>query len=283
MKAEKIYEKRITKGYRGMKLVPNSMKCLNRILIGIPTTGNVRMEWVMARFGQVIPCNWSQTDALQWLDQNSPIDFLVADARNVVVDSCLKQGFEWLMFIDHDTVIPPFTILRMNDRMIKGDVPIWSGLYFTKSKPSEPLVYRGKGNGYYKDWKIGDEVWTSCVPMGCTMIHSSILRELAKIVESYEVRPGLVVKKVFETPAKVWFDSECRNWYTATGTEDMDFCAKIVDNDIFTRAGWPKYAKKEFPFLVDTVLFCQHIDENGRQYPSNGEEQEFMKPIKKRK
>ena len=84
MKKDEIYAKRLASGFRGMKLIPNTMKSTKRILVGIPTTGNVRMEWVMSRFGRVIPCNWSQTDSLQWLDQYSPIDFLVADARNVL-------------------------------------------------------------------------------------------------------------------------------------------------------------------------------------------------------
>lgn len=278
----KIYKKTLSDKYRkGMKLIPNIRKPRNRVMVGIPTTGNVRMEWVMARFGQVIPCNWSQTDAIQWLDQYSPIDFLVADARNIVVDACLAQGFDWLMFIDHDTIIPPFTILRMNERMIACNTPVWSGLYFTKSRPSEPLVYRGRGTGYYKDWKIGQQVWVDAVPMGCTMIHSSILKEMAKISPTYEVRPGMVVSKVFETPSRVWFDPEVRNWYTATGTEDMEFCSQVMANDIFRKAGWEKFARKKYPFLIDTTLFCWHIDEAGIKYPAYGEEQEFMSKEKK--
>jgi hypothetical protein len=249
----------------------------NRIIVGIPATGLVRMEWVMARYGQVTPCNWSQMDAIEWLNQYSPIDFLVADARNIVAHHCIAQGFDWLYFIDHDTVIPPFTVIKLNDRMIKCDVPVWSGLYFTKSKPSEPLIYRGRGTGFYKDWKFGDQVWVDGLPMGCTMIHSSIIKELGKISEEYEVKPGLVVKKIFETPAKVWIDPESRNWFIATGTEDLTFCTKIMEHDIFGKAGWPKIAKKEFPFLIDTTIFCRHIDENGVQYPANGEEMEFVK------
>ena len=264
----------------GTKLIGNNKKPRNRIMVGIPATGLVRMEWVMARYGQVIPCNWSQTDAIQWLDQYSPIDFLVADARNIVVHHALEQGFDWLFFIDHDTVLPPFTILKMNDRMIKADVPVWSGLYFTKSKPSEPLIYRGRGTGFYRDWKFGDEVWVDGIPMGCTMIHTSVLRELAKISEDYEPRAGMVIKKVFETPAKVWFDPECRNWYVATGTEDLHWCTRIMENDIFGKAGWPEIAEKEFPFLIDTTVFCRHIDDNGIQYPMNGEELEFVKDEK---
>jgi hypothetical protein len=262
--------------YRDSAIVGNSRKSRLRVMVGIPTTGLVRMEWVISRYGQVIPCNWSQTDTLQWLDQHSPVDFLVADARNICAHHCLSQGFEWLFFIDHDTVIPPFTILAMNERMLKGNVPIWSGLYFTKSKPSEPLIYRGRGTGYYTDWKLGDEVWVDGLPMGCTMIHSSILTELAKISDPYEVRPGMTIRKIFETPAKVWFDPELRSWYTFTGTEDLQFCMDIINEGILKKAGWDEIAEKEFPFLVDTNIFCRHIDNDGVQYPANGEEYEFM-------
>jgi len=261
----------------GNQIIGNTRRAASRVMVGIPTTGLVRMEWVIGRYGQVIPCNWSQTETMQWLDTSAPIDFLVADARNICVYHCLNQGFDWLFFIDHDTIMPPFTILKMNERMIEGKVPVWSGLYFTKTRPAEPLVYRGRGTGYFKDWILGDEVWVDGLPMGCTMIHSSILKELVKVSKPYEVKPGLVVSEVFKTPSKVWFDPMKRSWYTATGTEDIRLCDKIMENDIFRKAGWPEYADKEFPFLIDTEIFCKHIDHSGVQYPNQGEEQEFMK------
>ena len=33
------------------------------------------------------------------------------------------------------------------------------------------------------------------------------------------------------------------------------------------KAGWPKYQKMKYPFLVDTNIFVQHIDQNGRMFP----------------
>ena len=67
-----------------------------RIMIGVPMTGLLRSEWVLSRYGQVIPCNWSHVDALHWIDQYSPIDFLVADARNCIVHNFIQKGFVWL-------------------------------------------------------------------------------------------------------------------------------------------------------------------------------------------
>jgi hypothetical protein len=246
-----------------------------RIMIGIAMTGLVRAEWMLSRYGQTIPCNWSQVDCIQWMDQCTPIEFLVADARNVIVHNFIQQGFEWLLQIDHDVCLQHDTFIRMNQYMLDKKVPFLSGLYFTKSRPSEPLIYRGRGNSYYKDWKLGDKVWVDGIPSGTTLIHRSILELLYNESKSYEVTPGLRVKEVYETPSKTWLDPESKSWFASAGTEDLAICTRIMEQDVFKRAGWPEYADKEFPFLCDTGIFGKHIDNNGVQYPAHGEEQEF--------
>ena len=247
-----------------------------RIMIGIPMTGLIRAEWALARYGQVIPCNWSQVDSLHWIDQYTPIDFLVADARNVIVHNFIKQGFEWLFQIDHDVVLPFDCFIRINEYMLKKEIPMLSGLYFTKSRPAEPLIYRGRGNSYYADWKLGDKVWVDGIPSGITLIHRSLLEVLYKESKEYEVMPGLKVREVYETPSKVWYEPEARSWFASTGTEDLALCSRIMEQDIFKKAGWDKFQDKEFPFLCDTGIFGKHIANDGIQYPVHGEEQQFM-------
>ena len=246
-----------------------------RILVGIPMTGLLRAEWVMARYGQTIPCNWSQVDMIRFMDSYSPLKFTVADSRNMIASTAVEDGFEWLLFIDHDTILPQDTILKFNEMMLKGDVPIFGGLYFSRSVPSEPLIYRGRGNSYFKDWKFGDKVWVDGLPMGCTMIHVSILKALYKESKEY-ILEGKKIREIFKTPAKSWLDPETGDWQTAIGTEDLEFCTRIIDENIFEKAGWPEYEKKEYPFLIDTGIFCKHIDNNGVQYPSKGEEIQFL-------
>lgn len=247
-----------------------------RIMLGIPMTGLLRSEWVLARYGQVIPCNWSHVDALQWIDQYSPIDFMVADARNCIVHNFIKQGFEWLLQLDHDVVLPYDCFIRVNDYILKSEIPMLSGLYFTKSKPSEPILYRGRGNSYYANWKLGDKVWVDGIPSGITLIHRSLLEVLYNESKPYEVMPGLVVKEVYQTPSKVWYDAAERSWYASTGTEDLTLCTRIMEEGIFEKASWPEFQKKEFPFLCDTGIFGKHITNDGIQYPAHGEEQQFI-------
>jgi hypothetical protein len=266
----------LKKGYFGTLDQAEKDSPQNRILLGIPLTGLVRAEWMMARYGQVIPCNWSQVDMIQWLDAYSPLRYSVADARNIVASVAIMNNHEWVCFIDHDVVLPPTFILKMNEYILKGDIPIVGGLYFTRGVPSEPLIYRGGGNSYYQDWKFGDKVWVSGMGLGCHIIHVSILKALSEESEVYGPR-GHKCWRIFETPAKSWFDPESASWHSQVGTEDLEFYHRIVENDILTKAGWPKIAKKgEFPFLCDTSMFCKHIDMDGMQYPRFGEEIAFM-------
>jgi hypothetical protein len=253
-----------------------------RIFVATGITGLVRAEWAMARWNQIAPCNWSKTEYLMWLDQYAPLGFLVAEARNVAVQTFLEHGFEWLIFIDHDTVLPPHFLVTVNERIIKERVPVWSGLYFTKSTPAEPLVFRGLGNGYFADWKMGDKVWVSGVPMGCTVIHRSIMQAVWDESEEYECN-GMKMRRVFETPIRMWEDPKTQSWQTSVGTEDLHWCDKVVKNGIFRKAGWPEYQRKTYPFLVDTNVFCTHIDASGNRYPSQGEEKFFQRDGKRSK
>ena len=258
------------------KLIDAGKSPTYRLLVGIPMTGLLRSEWVIARYGQTLPANWSHHEAVMWLDQYSPLRFSVADARNLTVGQAVTGGFEWLLFIDHDTILPPGALLRLNEYMLAGEPPIVGGLYFTKAEVSEPLVYRGRGNSYYKDWKMGDKIWVDGLGMGCTLIHTSILKVMWEESETYICR-GIPTKKVFETPRGQDFNKEVNGWEMNTGTEDLFFLDRVIKENVLEKAGWPKYAKKKYPFLVDTGIFCTHIDWEGVQYPANGEEKRFIK------
>ena len=244
--------------------------------MGIPMTGLLRSEWVLARYGQVIPCNWGMVEFYQFIDQWSPLKHTVADARNIIACAAVEKGFEWLFFVDHDVVLPPSTILYINDQMHRNDVPVYSGLYFTQSKPSEPLIYRGRGNSHFKGWKLGQKVWVDGVPMGCTLINVRLLKALYDESEEY-MAGATKTRRIFITPRSTYYDPEKMGWFNSTGTEDLQWCTRVMEGDFFTKAGWPKFAKKKYPFLLDTAIFCKHIDWSGVQYPAEGEEGEYVK------
>lgn len=250
------------------KYVRNSVQTRNRILICVPSLGNVRMEWVLSRYGQIIPCNWSQVDTVEFMTDFSPLEYMVADARNACCVAVVEKDFEWLLFIDDDTCLPPEAFLIFNEYMMKKDVPVVSGVYFTKSSPPEPLVYRGRGNAFYRDWKRGDKVWVDGLPMGCTLIRGDLIRTMWDNSEEYRVGDR-VLHRVFETPGCVTWNPEHTSFRIESGTEDLAWCSRIMNEGFFEKAGFEEHAKKhpEFPFLIDTRIWCQHIDPNGYQYP----------------
>src|SRR5678816_4067717 len=55
---------------------------VNRVLIGTAVTGLVRIEWVQARYGQLVPCNWSHVAMLSAMNSYMPLRYQVADAQN---------------------------------------------------------------------------------------------------------------------------------------------------------------------------------------------------------
>ena len=239
----------------------------NHILIGTPMTGLVRSEWVAARYGQTIPTNWSHIEVMQWMNSYIPLRYQVADAENVIAKAVVENNFEWLLFIESDNVLPANTFVKINNYMLRGDIPVVGALYFTKSIPPEPMIYRRPGHGYFADWKLGDKVWCSGLPFGCTLIHGSIIRALWKESEEYMVG-NIKTRRVFKHPDDVFQDPESLDRFLVQGTTDLNFCAELVRNKIFEKAGWPQYQKKKYPFLVDTSIFVKHIDNEGIQWPT---------------
>lgn len=238
----------------------------NRVLIGTPMTGLVRSEWCVGRYGQTIPTNWSHIEVMQWMSSYIPLRYQVADAENVIAKAVVEGNFEWLLFIESDNVLPPETFVKLNQYMIKGDVPVVGALYFTKSNPPEPMIYREPGRGYFADWKLGDKVWARGLPFGCTLIHGSIIRELWKTAEPYQIG-NTMTRRVFKHPEEVHLDPNSNDFYLSQGTTDLNFCNELIAKKVFEKAGWPEFQKKKFPFLVDTSIFVKHIDNDGIQWP----------------
>jgi hypothetical protein len=234
-------------------------------MIGTPTTGNLRVEWHLARTGAVVPTNWSNGYAMPIIPTSAPMNYLVPDAQNIIVRDTLQGGYEWLFLWESDNIMPADIFIRLNEYMLKKDVPYLSGLYFTKSVPPEPMVYTKAGNSYDYGWKMGDKIWCWGIPTGCTLIHSSVLQVLWDESPEYEVW-GNKVHRVFEAPAKSWYDPNL-GYRIGSGTSDLALCDRIKREHVFLRAGWPEIDKKEKQFLCDTGIFSWHIDANGIRYP----------------
>jgi len=242
-----------------------------RILIGIPCTGLLRVEWVSARFSQVIPTNWSHVEVWQIMSSFMPMAYQLADAENLIAKNVVEGDIEWLLFIESDNIIPQNLFRKLNEYMLSKEYPVVGGLYFTKSEPPEPMIYRGRGNAYFDKWKFGDKVMCDGLPFGCTLIHGNIIRELWKDSPEYQVigsdGRATVTRRVFNQPQEGWRDPISGRYSSAGGTTDLAFCTRVIDGGYLKKAGFPKHAKMKYPFMVDTSIFVKHIDNNGIQWP----------------
>lgn len=262
---------RMTKQQREQTIIIRSGKDGNprvRLLIVTPTLGIVRMEWAMSRYGQAIPCNWSASSASLGIGNVVPMHYLVADAQNLGCEDVVKKGFEWLLLWEDDVIAPPDALLQLNKYMRKADIPVVSGLYFTKGLYSEPVLYRGSGCGCFINFQVGDKVWADGVPTGFLLIHSSIIKLMWNESDEYETLGKRRTRKIFETPAQVFFDPETKTYSSGSGTSDLTWCHRVIKEKVIARAGFPKIGRKKYPFLCDTNIFCKHIDlATGKQFP----------------
>lgn len=244
----------------------NKIKWRKRLLVSVATEGWVRFEWANARYGQVTPVNWeAQGFDVQW----TALGYSIDDAYNLITKKALELGVEWLILIEDDVIVPNDLFIKFSRYMDKGDFPIVSGLYYTKSEPAQPLIFRGRGNGPFTKWKLGDKVNCDGLPMGCLLIHTSILKWFWENIDDvYQTVDGQQVKRVFETPRKMFFDPEKGGYERQEGTQDLYFFDRMIEWDVLKKTGWDKVARRKFPLLCDTGIFCRHIDRGtGRQYP----------------
>lgn len=239
----------------------------NRLLVATPTTGIIRMEWAAARYGMAIPSNFSKIDMQQYMSSFIPLRYTISDAQNMIANEAVTKNFEWLLIIEDDTIPPPDALIRFNEYIASREYPVVSGLYFTRSDPPDPMVYRGRGNSFYKDWKIGDKVMVDGVPTGMLLISVDLLRAVWSEAPEYSCG-GYMIRRVFDTPVKTWFNEESGAQETLTGTSDLDFCTKVIADGYLAKAGWPELAKEKYPYLIDTNIYCKHQDRSsGTQFP----------------
>ena len=255
--------------FGGSTIIKNKGPIRRRLMIGVPTLGTVRIEWDVHRRGMSIPINWSMGEVTaSHLPDAIGLGYHTADAQNVCMERAYLDKYEWLLLYEDD-VLPPFdAFLRLSVHMEKLRTPIISGLYYSKSEPCWPLTFRGRGNGAFRGYKTGDQVWCDGIPTGFFLIHSSIFRYLWQNSEDYRAPDGHKIKRVFHFPRESWWDPEQDRYFSQMGTSDLALCDRIMKENIFKKTGWSDIGKKKHPFLCDTGIFCQQIDPNGKLYPA---------------
>lgn len=153
----------------------------HRIGIGIPTTSQARrsMAWIMS-LNQHMPLG---SAAVHYPLEDMPI----AAARNAICQQAINDGCEYLFFVSDDVLAPLNAVISMldkigrkypdeNGRMVTAD--FISGVYWTKTYPSDPYLWNGMLKGPYKDWTAGEFFPVDLAGCDCLLIDLKRLQEV---------------------------------------------------------------------------------------------------------
>lgn len=116
---------------------------------------------------------------------------LIYNARNLIAQKAIEEGFDRVLWLDSDMVIPEDAMTILSDDMDKG-MDFVSGLYFKRKPPYTPVIYNDV------DWKVNDDgtVEVKAVPFedylknqiflidgsgfGCCMTSISLLKDMVE-------------------------------------------------------------------------------------------------------
>lgn len=135
-------------------------------------------------------------------------------ARNALAETAIENKAKYILFIDDDTAPPSFTIRRLMQILdTEKDAAIAGGIYFTKSVPPMPVVFKEEGEGPHWRWKFGDVFDCSGLGTGCMMIRTEVFDHIEKpwfktVDEQEEVAAGPKYTKI---------------------NDDLYFCKKVRD------------------------------------------------------
>lgn len=139
------------------------------IVIGTPSFGMVSTAFYQARNSQQFPLVSSAIDCI-------PLNKPIAEARNMVVQFALDQGASCIYWLDDDVIAPPDAFLKM----FMSGKDIVNGVYWSKSAPTMPLMFRGHLRGPYLNWHVGDFVEVDAAGNGLTYVKTDVYRRMEK-------------------------------------------------------------------------------------------------------
>ncbi len=202
-------------------------------LIAIPSYGKVSSDWLQGRQRLATPLGSAVHD--YWIVE--PKSMSIADKRNHAVKAALEYGAKYLFFLGDDTIPPPHAFVQLLQQMQRNpDKKIITGVYFSRSNPPQPMLWRGWMEGSFYDWHVGEffEVdWAGC---DCLMIDMDVFKSVPE--------PWFSQDYVFSPEQKV---------PSPISTEDIYF--------------YEKARRYGFPAWCDASIQCVHQDrETGESF-----------------
>jgi hypothetical protein len=155
-----------------------------KVVIAYPFGGRpVPLDWHLAVRSLQLLTNARVTEihTRSWFDGKKwtvPLE----EAQTKLVEQALALEGQYILFIEDDTVPPPGTIPELTRVLDASDDSVMScgGIYTTRCKSPEPLVYMKAGDGPFWNWKVGDVFPCWSMGFGCQMIKLELFRKMPK-------------------------------------------------------------------------------------------------------
>ncbi|MCS7038031.1 MAG: hypothetical protein NZP34_00335 [Caldilineales bacterium] len=133
-----------------------------------------------------IPCNkyqqppfWRSLWALRWNGgslMSSSGALTDQNRNNIVMWFLFETDLPWLFFVDDDIELPPDALQRLYSAAVARDAWFMTGVYYRRSVPYDPLIFRQQEDGWYRsllpgtDYTVGDIITVDASGLGCTLI-----------------------------------------------------------------------------------------------------------------
>ena len=145
-------------------------------------------------------------------------------ARNTGCLKTLENDFEWLFFLDDDTIPPADAIYKL----MSHKKPIVSGLYYRRHPPICPVMLKEVGGDkkWITEFNVPELIEVDYVGTGCMLIHKDVLKNVPQPWFEWKVDR-------YDLPANQRM------------SEDFSFCQKA------RQTGYKIY--------VDTSVQCRHM------------------------
>jgi len=215
------------------------------IMVCIPSLGMVSIPWHSRMMNLATPMNKTCLFIYS-------VGMEVDDARNELVHACLTfksdtEEISHVFFVDDDVLLGYNALPKLYEQ----DKDVISGLYYSKSDPSYPLMFAdNNGGGVIREWEKDATIPVAALPMGCTLIKIDVFRKLQDSLPKNKkgrteffrtIHKGTVVNQITLT------ESSKKINIVPYVTEDVWFC-RILE----------KHGIERF---VDTSVFCWHWNE----------------------
>lgn len=117
---------------------------------------------------------------------------LIYEARNVIAKNAVSEGFDRVLWLDSDMIIPPDALIKLSEHLDNGKEMV-SGLYFGRKAPHNPIILDRAdwevlpdGNvkidsTSYVDYQKDSVFEIAGCGFGCVMTSTDLLREMVDL------------------------------------------------------------------------------------------------------